>query len=150
MKDNTDNVSPQEIDQLLQVLDEQIILSEDLLDKVEKIETLEIKKIEELKNLVTHSDNKKKLQDKIADIMAQMVEDMKSFKVLNDSLPGEMDGMMKTLQEMKNGSEPNDTADYWEERKKIDRSTVNLKTQTTKFSSLQKVYQSKKLDIETA
>jgi len=52
---------------------------------------------------------------------------MQSFKVLHDKLPGEMDNMMKTLVEMKNGSEPNDTADYWEERKKIDRSTVNLK-----------------------
>ena len=65
---------------------------------------------------------------------------MQSFKVLHDKLPGEMDNMMKTLQEMKNGSEPNDTADYWEERKKIDRSTVNLKTEITKFTGLQKVY----------
>ena len=47
-----------------------MISSETLLDNVEKIEALENKKIEELKELVSHSDAKKKLKDKIAEIMA--------------------------------------------------------------------------------
>ena len=58
--------------------------------------------------------------------MAQINEDMENFKQINDKLPVEMENMMNTLKEMKNGSEPNDSADYWEERKNIDRNTKDL------------------------
>jgi len=34
--------------------------------------------------------------------------------------------MLKTLKEMKIGSEPDDTADYWEEREAIATHTKNL------------------------
>ena len=49
-------------------------------------------------------------------------------------MPGEMENMMKTLQEMKNGSEPNDTADYWEEKKKIERNNSSLQVLLKKFT----------------
>ena len=57
-----------------------------------------------------------------------MIEDLQSFKTIHDKLPGEMDNMMKTLQEMKNGSEPDKEADYWKEKKMIDKNIVSLKT----------------------
>tara|TARA_B100000780_G_scaffold247375_1_gene192297 strand:- start:615 stop:731 length:117 start_codon:yes stop_codon:yes gene_type:complete len=35
--------------------------------------------------------------------------------------------MVKTLQEMKSGSEPDESADYWEERKTIEQHLIALK-----------------------
>lgn len=35
--------------------------------------------------------------------------------------------MLKTLQEMKIGAEPDESADYWEERKTIDQHMAALK-----------------------
>lgn len=61
---------------------------------------------------------------------------MDGFKNLNDTLPGQMDLILQTLREEKNGSMPDDTADYWEERKKIDRDTNEVNDCRTKFSSL--------------
>lgn len=58
--------------------------------------------------------------------------------------------MMKTLQEMKTGAEPDESADYWEERKKIDQWTSDLHTVDTKLDKLQKVYTKKKADIDAA
>ena len=53
-----------------------------------------------------------------------MTEDLQSLKTIHEKLPGEMDNMIKTLKEMKNGSEPDATADYWKEKKNIDRNLV--------------------------
>ena len=80
--------------------------------------------------------------------MAQLEEDMKNFKGLLDTVPAQIDNMMQTLQEMKNGSEPDESADYWEERKKIDQNMSGLKNCRSKFEQLQKVYQKKKVDID--
>ena len=48
--------------------------------------------------------------------------------------------MLKTLQEMKIGSEPDESADYWEERKKIDKWTTSLNTCRDKFERFEKDY----------
>jgi hypothetical protein len=68
--------------------------------------------------------------------MALIKEDMNGFKTLNDTLPAQMDQMLEVLKEEKNGSMPDDTADYWEERQKIDRDTKDVLACRTKFSSL--------------
>ena len=60
--------------------------------------------------------------------MAEITHEMECFKNLHDKMPGEMENMMKTLQEMKNGSEPDKEADYWKEKKMIDKNIVSLKT----------------------
>jgi len=73
---------------------------------------------------------------------------MRNFKALLDSVPAQIDAMLKTLQEMKIGSTPDESADYWEERKKIDQNTSDLQNCRDKFDKLQKVYQKKKVDID--
>ena len=42
--------------------------------------------------------------------------------------------MIKTNEEMKIGSSPDDTADYWEERKTIERHLDELKDHKSKFA----------------
>ena len=51
---------------------------------------------------------------------------------------------------MKNGSEPDESADYWEERRKIDKWTASLITCRDKFDRFEKDYQKKKADIDAA
>ena len=61
---------------------------------------------------------------------------MRNFKALLDSVPAQIDAMLKTLQEMKIGSTPDESADYWEERKKIDQNTSDLQNCRDKFDKL--------------
>jgi len=49
---------------------------------------------------------------------------------------------------MKNGSEPDESADYWEERRKIDQNTSDLKNCREKLDRLKEDYQKKKVDME--
>ena len=45
---------------------------------------------------------------------------------LLETLPDQIEKMLLTNNEMKNGSEPDNTADYWEERTKITSNITNL------------------------
>jgi hypothetical protein len=49
----------------------------------------------------------------------QLQQDIASLKEVLGDLPPKIQSMLKTLEEMKNGSTPDDTADYWEERQAI-------------------------------
>lgn len=61
---------------------------------------------------------------------------MKGFDGLADKLPKDMDAMVQTLEEEKRGAEPDDTADYWEERKKIDQNMSDIKKLKLDFGKL--------------
>ena len=56
-----------------------------------------------------------------------MYENLIKFKELSEKLPPQIEMMLETLKEMKIGSEPDDSADYWDERNKISTWTVDLK-----------------------
>lgn len=58
---------------------------------------------------------------------------MRNFKGLLDTVPAQIENMLRTLEEMKNGSEPDESADYWEEKKKIEKWTAALITCRDKF-----------------
>ena len=75
---------------------------------------------------------------------------MNNFREINNNLNGDMDNVEKTLKEMKIGSGPDDNADYWEEKEKIDRFISDLKKVRGKWEIVQKFYQKKNKDIETA
>lgn len=51
----------------------------------------------------------------------QMKDDFDSFNSVLADTPKKIDMMLKTLVEMKIGAEPDESADYWEERKTIDQ-----------------------------
>jgi hypothetical protein len=48
--------------------------------------------------------------------------------------------MIETLKEMKNGAEPDDTADYWEERTKINTWSSDLKKTQADLTKLLIIY----------
>jgi len=48
--------------------------------------------------------------------------------------------MLETLKEMKNGSEPDESADYWEEKKKIVKWTTALIACRDKYEQFEKDY----------
>jgi uncharacterized coiled-coil DUF342 family protein len=88
--------------------------------------------------------------DKIRALQNDLREAMKGFDGLADKLPKDVDAMVQCLQEMKNGAEPDDTADYWEERKKIDQNMSDVSKLKLDFGKLQQAFQKKKGDIEAA
>mgnify|MGYP000890016827 CR=1 FL=1 len=51
---------------------------------------------------------------------------MDGFREIIEDLPNKIDFMLKACHEMKLGSEPDDTADYWEERPLINKSINSL------------------------
>jgi len=135
---------------MLAALDEQNERAGTLVDKVKKVDRDEDDRIAELRDLVDSSKARKGVADKIRELQNALREAMKGFDGLADKLPREMDLMMQTLQEMKNGAEPDDTADYWEERKKIDQNMTDVKKLKGDFGTLQQAFQKKKGDIEAA
>ena len=56
--------------------------------------------------------------------------------------------MQETLNEMKNGSEPDENADYWEEKKSIEDHLVDLKRIKVDFDKIVKLFTKKKLEVD--
>lgn len=56
--------------------------------------------------------------------------------------------MQETLNEMKNGSEPDETADYWEEKKNIEDHLGDLKRIKVDFDKIVKLYTKKKQEVD--
>jgi hypothetical protein len=56
--------------------------------------------------------------------------------------------MMKTLKEMKIGSEPDETADYWEERERIDQWIGDLDKVNADIDGSFKNFNRKRADID--
>ena len=72
-----------------------------------------------------------------------MKQDLGNLKDLLKKLPEDMANMRKTLDEMKLGSTPDETADYWEERKDIDKWLRNLEDSKQKLEKIQEEYNEK-------
>ena len=65
-----------------------------------------------------------------------MQDDFDSFQGVLDKTPKQIDQMLKKLQEMKIGAEPDESADYWEERDQINKQTDQLQDLKAKFNQL--------------
>ena len=135
---------------MLLALDEQNERAGGLADKLKKVDRDEDEKIAELRALVDSSKARKGVADKMRALQNELRDAVKAFDGLADKLPKEMDLMLQVLQEEKLGSEPDDTADYWEERKKIDQNLADVKKLKGDFGKLQQAFQKKKGEIEAA
>jgi len=74
---------------------------------------------ERLKNLgelISRTYSQMNSQGDISAFAKQLSEDIANLKGVLSDLPPKIESMLLTLKEMKNGSEPDDTADYWEEK----------------------------------
>ena len=56
---------------------------------------------------------------------------------------------MKTLKEMKIGSEPDETADYWEERDQINKWIADLESVENDISDSQRIFTQKRVTVDT-
>ena len=59
--------------------------------------------------------------------LKDMKDNLGKIKDILKTLPAKIAAALKTCEEMKTGSLPDESADYWEERKNIDKWIANLK-----------------------
>ena len=60
------------------------------------------------------------------DLMKQITNDQANIRKVTQELPGEINVMKKTLAEMNTHSQPDRTADYFEQRQEISDNTQSL------------------------
>ena len=126
INENPEKASSQEIDDLLDDLKKQQALSEQAKDEIDKQGKRIAKKIDELKDLVDKAHNKKGIENEVEGLLSDANDGLRSMKEALDTVPSLLGKMLYTLDEMKKGSEPDDSADYWEERDQINKQTEQL------------------------
>ena len=73
-----------------------------------------------------------------------MENDLQAIQGIVDELPNMSSLMRSTLDEMQKGSEPDSSADYWEEKDAIDKNLSDLKQLEEDMSGAMKAFQKKK------
>lgn len=136
INENPEKASSQEIDDLLDDLKKQQALSEQAKDEIDKQGKRIAKKIDELKDLVDKAHNKKGIENEVEGLLSDANDGLRSMKEALDTVPSLLGKMLYTLDEMKKGSEPDDSADYWEERDQINKQTEQLQELKAKFNQL--------------
>ena len=63
-------------------------------------------------------------------------------------MPGEIDHLIEILTEMQQDSEPDSTADYWDERENINQNLTDLKRIRTKLDKISVTFVRKKQEID--
>ena len=69
--------------------------------------------------------------------------DLKDINKLIKEVPNKIDAVLTILEEMHKGSEPDENADYWEEKEDIEGWIEILKSEKEKFEKLEKIIQKK-------
>jgi len=91
--------------------------------------------------LLSKNNATKVLDKEIAEYLARMKDDLASLKDLLNKLPEQIKKLLETLQEMKKGSVPDESADYWEERKDIDKWIDILQKQEAALKKIKVTYE---------
>mmetsp|Transcript_21886 Transcript_21886/g.33964 ORF Transcript_21886/g.33964 Transcript_21886/m.33964 type:complete len:673 (-) Transcript_21886:559-2577(-) len=149
VKANPNKFTPQQIDEILDILDDQLEKADTLQDKVDEKEVELDEKIKYLKDLISSSEDRKNLNKQIKDVNQNIDQTMKDFENALKVMGAEVEKLINASTEMKIGAEPDETADYWEERKKIDQWLHDLKNLKAAFEKHQKIFQKKKSEIAT-
>lgn len=148
IKRNPQKYNPQQIDQLLIGLGDQIERAEGINDKADVIsEDLE-RRLKELDDLLTSTGQRKGHHADIDAALQQMLEDFASFQGVLDKVPKQIEMMLNTLREMEVGAGPDKTADYWEEREQIKKHIEALTRIRASLEQLGKVFVKKKAEFD--
>lgn len=114
-------------------------------------------RIRELEAMVGKKRARKELDEKIKEAREGIDHDLENLERLLKELPERTEALLETLQEMKIGSEPDETADYWEERNAIDQRIQTLKEVESsmpglekEFAACQKEYKEQQEKVEKA
>lgn len=84
------------------------------------------------------------ITDSINDINSNIAK----IRALFQTLPDQIEKMLLTNNEMKNGAEPDDTADYWEERTAIASNITNLISAKNKLHDIEESINKKEVDVK--
>ena len=86
--------------------------------------------------------------DEIEVVRSELEEDLKLFKQSVDQTPEMIKLLLESLKEMKKDSEPDKSADYWEDRSRIEDHMQALKRYKTDLDSILKLYNKKRQDVD--
>lgn len=118
---NPENFNPQQIDGIIDNIDELIQKAKGHVEKLENMDQDLDRRIDELADLLNQSNTQKALDKGIQAGLGSIKDDLATLKDLLGKLPLTADKLGDTLAEMKKGSVPDKTADYWEERADIEK-----------------------------
>ena len=93
-------------------MNEQNVLATELDETLKEIKKDEDIKIDELKHLLNMCELHKAGMGKVSEMMGQIKENVSQMRELHEAMPIEIDNIVWTLAEMKNGSGPDVNADY--------------------------------------
>jgi chromosome segregation ATPase len=148
IKKSPNKYTPAQIDQLLMTLGDQSEKNTGLRDKAVTQEDDLDQRLDELNAMLDSSTKRKRLNTDIENLLKQMQDDFDSFQGVIEKTPKQIEMMLKTLNEMQIGAEPDESADYWEERKTIEAQIKALKTVKGKLEQLGKVFNKKKAEYD--
>ena len=77
-----------------------------------------------------------------------MKDNLGKIKDILKSLPAKIEAALKTCEEMKTGSLPDESADYWEERKNIDKWIASLKQAQKDLDKIEAVFKDKEQQLK--
>ena len=139
---NYDSFTPAMVDDILADLDEAIDTSNKVGETLIQIEIKLDDMLIEIREMLDTSLQRQDYIRKIKMLFGDMFENLLKFKELTEKLPPQIEMMLESCKEMKIGSEPDDTADYWEERTKINTWTTDLKKTQSDLSKFLITYKS--------
>ena len=148
IKKNPSKYNPQQIDQLLVGLSDQVERAEGINDKADVISEDLDRRMKELDDLLFSTGQRKGHHTDIDAALQQMLEDFASFQGVLDKVPKQIEMMLNTLREMEIGAGPDKTADYWEEREQIKKHIEALTRIRASLEQLGKVYVKKKAEFD--
>jgi len=73
-------------------------------------------RLKELGDLINKTIAQQNSHGSISNSTKEINDNIAKLRSILAELPNQIEKMLKTNQEMKTGAEPDDTADYWEER----------------------------------
>lgn len=148
IKKNPHKYNPQQIDQLLVGLGDQVERAAGINDKADGITEDLVRRMKELDDLLKKNREGKGLLADINAAIQQMLEDFASFQGVLDKVPKQIEMMLNTLKEMEIGAGPDKTADYWEERDQIKKHIEALTGIRADLEQLGKVFTKKKGEFD--
>lgn len=144
---NPDKFTPAQVDGIIDGVDDLQEKVDGLNDKMDKHDKDLEKRIKDLKDLLDQARAKKGNAAAMDQALGDMKDNLAKMKDALKSLPGKIANAMKTCLEMKAGSTPDESADYWEERKNIEKWIDNLKKATAEVEAVEAVFKDKEAQV---
>jgi hypothetical protein len=104
--------------------------------------------LRELSELINKTIAQQHSHGSITESINDIASNIAKIRALFQTLPDQIEKMLLTNNEMKNGAEPDDTADYWEERTAIASNITNLISAKNKLHDIEESVNKKEVDVK--